>query len=535
MDKRLLHRLHTALPFLAATLAYLISYARDPRRPAAADLAQGWWTFSDQGRYLRSTLAWAVGNLDPAQHWYLPGYPLLAVPFVHLTRANPFLLPDLLFLLASLWLTGALAARLAPAWRHARLAGLLAFLGTSVLPPAVLNVWVTPWTSTPQTAATLGCLLATLMVLEQPGAATVWRRVLAAALCAGAIAAFRPADAVTVSLVCGGAMLLRTATAWPGRAAVLRLVAAGLLGGLVPVAVLLALHLLVHGWQLGEYLSYSAYLGFEWRILPLQWVTLMLDPRPLMAEGPGLIARLPWIVPGLAGMVACLVSPPLGGRRGPHALVVTLAVALVLQYLAYRDLHPQGLWRYYNFHYFKWVLPVFGLYAVLLCAAAAQRRWAGVAAGVVAATVLLPWRAELVMLDGPALPPQAGRTVALPGGLGVWDAVLIPADGTFETIYHGTHNYYFGENDRIWYGGTGRITAYAVPNGVMLTPLLTLPMEPGKVVFDAGTLARGSTPPRLARQRIVLGAPCFLSSRRWPLAGCAAPTLIPPPGPGAAP
>ena len=38
---------------------------------------------------------------------------------MHVTPANPFLLPNLALLLASLWLTAALAARLAPRWPFA--------------------------------------------------------------------------------------------------------------------------------------------------------------------------------------------------------------------------------------------------------------------------------------------------------------------------------------------------------------------------------------------------------------------------------
>ena len=110
-----------AMPF--SLLALLALYVRhdwsDPRRPAAAALSDGWWQFSDQGRYLTDTLAWAAGDLTAAKHYYLAGYPLLGVPFVRLTPANPFLLPDAACLLLSLWLTAGIAAELAPGWRPA--------------------------------------------------------------------------------------------------------------------------------------------------------------------------------------------------------------------------------------------------------------------------------------------------------------------------------------------------------------------------------------------------------------------------------
>lgn len=104
-----------AFASLAAAGLYGAAYLHHPRRPAGAGYDQGWWAAGwDQPRYLRAALAWASGTLDPAEHWYLPGYSLLAAPFVHVTPANPFLLPNLALLLASLWLTAALAARLVP-------------------------------------------------------------------------------------------------------------------------------------------------------------------------------------------------------------------------------------------------------------------------------------------------------------------------------------------------------------------------------------------------------------------------------------
>eukprot|EP01035_Chromulina_nebulosa_P034043 gene34043-45631_t len=84
-----------------AAVIYLLAHRLSPLRPLTAEATAGWWSWSDQFRYLRAATAWAGGDLDPAQHWYWPGYPLLAAPFVGLTPAQPFLIPDLLCLLAS--------------------------------------------------------------------------------------------------------------------------------------------------------------------------------------------------------------------------------------------------------------------------------------------------------------------------------------------------------------------------------------------------------------------------------------------------
>lgn len=152
---------------LAAAM-YARLYAAHPWHPAAARLDQGWWTWWDQGRYLDAALAWAAGDLDPARHFYLPGYPLLAAPFIRLTPAQPFWWPDLLCLLAAMALFAALAARLAGGIPFPRtLAGLL-FLGTALLTPEGPDAWVIPWTTTPTAPLMLGCLLAALRFADRP-------------------------------------------------------------------------------------------------------------------------------------------------------------------------------------------------------------------------------------------------------------------------------------------------------------------------------------------------------------------------------
>ena len=102
---RATNRLALILASLAAAGFYAAAYLHHPHRPGGGGAAsnQDWWAIGwDQPRYLRAALAWAAGNLDPAEHWYLPGYALLAAPFVHVTPADPFLLPNLALLLASL-------------------------------------------------------------------------------------------------------------------------------------------------------------------------------------------------------------------------------------------------------------------------------------------------------------------------------------------------------------------------------------------------------------------------------------------------
>jgi hypothetical protein len=505
--------------FGAAIVAF-IGYFTDPRRPTAPSLHSGWWQFSDQGRYLRSALAWAAGRLDPADHWYLPGYPVMAAPFTHITHSNPFLLPDLGLLAVTIWLTGALAGWLTPGWRFARAAGAGAAL-LSVLPPRILDVWVTPWSSTPEVALSLACLLATLHLTVRPAAP---RRAFLVGLCAAAVAAFRPADAAVLSLVAATAAAAALLQAWPGWRGAARVAAAGVAGAAVAVIPTVAGYVAINGWHMNGYLTLSAEIGFEWRLLPARWVTIMLDPRPLFPDGEGLIVAFPWLAFGLGGMVACLVTPPDRGRRLPHALVAGATACHIALYLCYRDLHPQGLWRFYNYHYFKGALVVLAVYTVLLCRVVAERRWGGMLAAVAGLALLLPWRAELVGQDGPLIPVQSGRVLRLPPlTLRVGDAIMVPARGRFEDIFLNQHNVYVGDNEEKYYSSSADVRAIPRPGGLIITPLRRLRAGPIAVYFNLGVKLTDSAP-YLMRQQLVFGVPCWLP---WDIAACTVSEPVP--------
>lgn len=520
---RIANRLAIAASAAVAAVFYAITYLNHPRRPLAPTPDQGWWVGFDQIRYLRAAQAWAAGNLDPAQHWYLPGYPLLGAPFVSLTPANPFLLPDLAMLLAALWLTAALAGRLAPGWRYAPALGAAAFLGAAVLPPAALDAWVTPWTTTPAAVLTLGCLLAaTLLVgrLRQRGA-LAWPA-FAMALCGAGVALFRPIDAAVllgaVALVAAPALLRDP----PGPRATLAAAFAAA-AGLAGAALLLAIpYVAIHGLHASGYVASSSALGFEWRLVPLRWVAIMLSPRPLFPDGLGLAEMFPWIIAGLAGAGACLAAPPGGGRRTLHALVTAALAGQVVLYLAYRDLHAPGLWRFYNSHYFKWTLPLLGLYAALLAGVVLERRWRGLAAGVTALLALTPWRVELG--PAPGMPRVESNALILPGApLGVYDAILAAATGTHDDIYFGEHRLRIGGQV---FGQIADFKTFPRPGGLMITPLRPLPAGPAIWTPGPGVALATDAAPFMARQRIVYGQPCWLAPR---IPACRPGDPIPPP------
>lgn len=494
-------RLHVALgPSQAPPLAL---FQASHRLPLAG---YGWWSWWDQSAYIQATLAWANGVLDPAYHWFLPGYALLGAPFVRITPAEPFLLPDLACLLGSLWLFAGLAARLMGEFRHGRAVGAAVFVATAVLPQRALWSWVVPWTTTPETLCLLGCLLAASRFVERRRALDAFLATLAGVATAG----FRPADAAIIVAVSGAVMASTLLAEWPGWQRALRVAAAAFAGAAIPVLVFGSAHLATVGLRPSEYMTESSRIGFEWRLLPLRWVTLMISPRPLFPDVRGLAAVFPWIAPGIAGMAACLATP-LGVQRRLHVLVTGTVFLDCAMFLTYRDLHPTGLWRMGNFHYFKWTLPIFGLYAVLLLRTLTQRTWLpALAAAACAVLGLFMWRVELT--NPVPLPPVSGaETLTLPSGLSHMDGVLLAkGSGDWITLYGAGSEIRAGDATfRSFYD----FKVFATPDRIMALPLRSMPGVPSSLRLPPGTVLDSTVPPIIARQSLVWGWPCWVKPK----------------------
>jgi hypothetical protein len=504
--------MHTHLgPSAAPTLELF----RESHRTPLAGSDYRWWTWWDQSAYLQAALAWAHGVLDPAYHWYLPGYPLLGAPFVRITPARPFLVPDLACLVGSLWLFASLAARLMGGVRHGRAIGAMVFIATAVLPQKALWSWVAPWTTTPEALCMFACLLAASRFTASLRPLDAFL----AALAGVATAGFRPADSAALVAASGAVMAWTLVRRWPGWRRVFHIAAAALAGAMIPAVVFGAAHLAVFGIAPSEYLTLSGMLGFEWRLLPLRWVTLMIDPKPLFPEGRGVAAVFPWIAPGAAGMAACLVTP-LSVPRRLHVLVAGATLLDCAVFLAYRDLHPTGLWRFGNFHYFKWTLPVFGLYALLLLRAAfAARpsRLPALAAAACAILGLFMWRVELT--DPVPLPPVGGaRDLILPSGLSrINDALLAKASGDPSALYGGGS--YLSIGDRT-FESLYDFKVFLRADSLMVVPLRPMPAAASTLHLAPGATLDAAVAPILARQTLVWGLPCWVmpsraSCRTW--------------------
>jgi hypothetical protein len=502
-DAAKLGRLASFGSLLLAAMLFSIVHHRHSARPTAGVIGNGWWSWFDQSHYLAAAQAFARLDFSPAVQNYEPGYAVLAAPFVRLMPADPFFVPNLVALLVACWLFGGIGQRVLGSSVWVRPASMLLFVLATVGDHQSAVVWAVPWTTTPTAPLLLGALLATLMFHEQP---RPWPCFVAAFLSC-VILAFRPGDAIIATLPCAVMIvwvLLRSRQGpRPGAAILL----AGIVGAACALGPVIALHAAVWGLNESPYMIASKQIGFNFHLLPLRWVLIIIGPTPLTI-GHGIAVVFPWVIPGIAGMLACLAIPGREGRA-PHFLLVATAAFSLALFLSYRDLHPPGIWGMGNLHYFKWLLPFFALYtmALVLALASSPKRIALllVAAGSIIA--LFCWRPELRAAPGnPTGIVQAPNRLTLPLGLPhIDDAVLVAGAGRWGDIYEG---FYLAHAPHRDYEATVDFKAYPRPGGFLLIPLN--PIGPGTTFVFPGVRLDLSTPPVSLHQKLVFSPPCWL-------------------------
>ena len=333
---------------LVLTIAYIVTYLHDPARPGVnAAYPLGWNGWFDQGNYHKSAVSLFNGALGRDRHWYPLGYSLTGALFAGVMPAQCFLVPDLICLLACMFGFQAFCASVGVG----SIVAVLLFLAGTFSSEILRHVWCQPWNTT-LSAALIWWLLA--LSARSGGFGTPGREQLRLAGI-GAISACivetRPSDALLV-IICGLMMLLMRLGA---RRPIVKLMPAVTAGVAVLAVPYLALHLAIYGLQPTPYMRLSAGIGFDATALWWKSYLLLIDPRPWLPDGAGLLHRFPWLVAGFAGMIS--VPFLRSERRTPLLLLGVLIAASWASFLAYNDLQPSGLWRFENVHYFKWTFP----------------------------------------------------------------------------------------------------------------------------------------------------------------------------------
>ncbi|MBB3172502.1 hypothetical protein FHR90_000308 [Endobacter medicaginis] len=515
------------------TLCYLHHYARSPVRPSGLVAGQGWWDWYDQSKTLEAVLALRAGDLSAAHQWYPPLYAICGALGAAVSGHHPFLLVNLAGLLASFLLSVAILDALG----LSRLTAIILFVAVTVLDSSILDAWVVPWNTVLSIPLELLGLLSALRML-QGDRQRRWPFALGLAI--GLLPALRPSDVLGLApaaIAVIAHLTVPVVRRRPGASgALVGDTGLGLTGLVLGAAVTVGLHLAIWGRHAGGYVEMSRELGFDWRLIGLHWVTLVVDPRPVFGGATALIEVWWWLVPGLAGIVWAVLAARAASTLQRRTLAVVLGGIVLhwMLYLAYRDLHPRGLWRFHNYHYFVWTLPFIAAFAwawvkagIAWSVETLRRRphvhpvWTVLAGGVVALLAIC-WRTQLTpVTSGPLAAPvvvdAAARTVSLPAGLpGLRDALLLPMQGSEDNIY-------FDAALSLDAGGRQyhdffALRAFPVPGGAMILPLRPLPAGPATLSLGPKISLPADGHAVIAHLSTEPGLPCWLPHRLLPAA-----------------
>ncbi len=334
--------------------AYAVAYFQHPLFPghAAIDVTRGWWTWTDQNRYLTEAAALAQWQLDATSYFYPIGYPMLGALFWKWMPVNPFFIPDLLLVLVAAFAWWRIAQRVLSRL-EAVVVGMI-FAATHA--GLIGQTMIVPW----NTIATQAALLVGIWIAIElrGGRAVGWLSVLAAITYW-----IRPIDAVAF------APLLVFATwrlgTWREK----------FLWGAVGVAIIAAaavgvgrLNMAVFGqWRTPYEWASMHGIGFFSYPVACKLYWLLVDGRQFFAETePALLLRYPWLLLVLPGAVFWIQ------REGRVAAVALSAVAVNwFLYVNYNDFLPSDIYRFTLIHYLTWSFPLL----FLIVAGACRHGW----------------------------------------------------------------------------------------------------------------------------------------------------------------
>ena len=381
---------------------YAWAYVHHPLNPGAVPVEQraGWWSWSDQYKYLRSAQALAAGQVTPETYHYPLGYAALAAPFVRAWPGHPFFVPNLLLVLA----TAACWWRLARRWLPATAALFVAVVFIGTHHELIDLTMVVPWNTL---VTQLGLVAGLVLVLAPPSRRVVWSLALLAAVAWWV----RPIDAVCFAplLVCATLrMPTRRESVETGFVAIFIIIAAVVTMGLLNRAVF-------GSWRTPYEQAAFTMVGFFDYPLGQKLYWTFVDGRPFFGEtDTALLGRYPWLFLAIPGLFFWVKREGWAGLAG----VVTVGLSWLL-YLGYNDFFPSSFYRFSLIHYVSWsFLPLLAV-AAGACWAGCKDRvvWIGAAAMLGVGVFVWGWR-----LDERELPAlvQPGEVTALPVARPLW-------------------------------------------------------------------------------------------------------------------
>ena len=346
--------------FLALiAVAYCITYFFNSARPrVGAIYPLGWYGWADQGEYLKSIAAFAVGNLDAGQHHYPPLYALLAAPFYHVMPTHPNFVPDLMFFVFYIYAL----LKIASHFYGAVLAPAVIAVICIAAPLLTIDQWVIPWTTSLQ-AALFSALFLIFFRFERSRSAFILTSrgdhfaYGAFFLCYGALLPTRPLDFVVafpLAVLLFAKVTLATMSAAPSsrrRKLIIVLIGLPVISGVPFVALYFGFNLIVFKNLFGGYANTISEFRYDFTTILEKAYSIFLDSGAMYGETrQALFEKIPLL--GIASAI-CVITAI--AYRDIRRWIIVIAAVHVLLYLPYGDLLPTGVFRYYNLHYFKWM------------------------------------------------------------------------------------------------------------------------------------------------------------------------------------
>lgn len=340
---RMLDSSSALLSFLGViAVVYTLAYLGYPVLPGNSIYPEGWWGWWDQSQYLKCTAGLAKGVLNKDTYLYPLGYSLVAAPFYLWAPKHAFFLPNLVFVIGSVWAFYGIARRLVrPTEAFILIIAFLVFYRGMLL-----DTLVVPWNTIP--THFLAYMILYLTAFRRPSL----REVYLASICLALMYPFKMPEFVCLFpcvLIAVASLRDKTRVV---RASCVLAIAVG-----VAVVVMLSVNFSVFGSFRTRYELIQQGIGVLG--YPMLWKVyfLFVSGGPVFRESHQmLLSHAPWLLLLLPGLIYLL------WRHKSEAWGIILSIALCFGiYVNYNELNSGNLYRYYLIHYFTWALPLLAL------------------------------------------------------------------------------------------------------------------------------------------------------------------------------
>jgi len=338
-------------------ILYTYFYLSNPALPGN-NLANplGWWGWFDQGEYLKGVKAFATHNYSIHNFFYPPLYTLLGSLFYKFLPNHFYFFIDLFSLLILIYFF----VKLAENFIGEKWAIVIVFFGL-FSKYIVFVQYVIPWTTTP-TAALISIALYYLYKINisidiKPKYFFLYQFIFV--ISTSLVIPLRPLDSAIVFISLYPFYIytvFKHMMYFKNKLIYFYSLLINLLGGSIGLIILFGFNYFIYKDIWGGYLSHSSDLGFSFFNFPFifyKFNTFFIDSYNLNFISNGtFLENFPWLYLSLFSMFYFVFF-----GKFIIKVISTLIIIYFIMYLPFHDLLINGLWKYLNIHYFKWLFP----------------------------------------------------------------------------------------------------------------------------------------------------------------------------------